>query len=221
MFVLTYLIGWITGLLGRWTWGVHSQVDLRPSIAIFAVVGVIAARLLEFSPGFFVGVVIGLELLQASQRVASRVALLQFSLVVAVSVGAWLWYSALVAGGPPTDFAGALLGDTLVALTAEGLTAAAIAILPLRFLEGRELYKESKILWLAAFLVIAFAFALLVLPTAIAGTEVGDVGLWVIVFACFAVVTFTLWAIFAGLERRREAQEQQNSSTPKHDKARA
>ena len=74
MFILTYLIGWVTGLLSRATWGVHSQVDLRPSIAIFAVVGVIAARILEFSPGFFVGVVIGLELLQASQRVASPVA---------------------------------------------------------------------------------------------------------------------------------------------------
>jgi hypothetical protein len=220
MFILTYLVGWFTGLLSRVTWGVHGQVDLRPSIAIFAVVGVIAARILEFSPGFFVGVVIGLELLQASQRVASRVALLQFTLVVSVAVGAWLWYSALVSDGPPTDFGGALLGDTLVALTAEGLTAAAIAILPLRFLEGRELYKESKALWLGVFLVIAFAFALLVLPTAIKGTEVGDVGVWVIVFLVFGVLTLALWATFARMERRRELLAAEERTTTQYDQAR-
>jgi hypothetical protein len=146
--------------------------------------------------------------------------LLQFSLVVGVGIGAWLGYSALAAGGPPTDFGGALLGDTLVALTAEGLTAAAIAILPLRFLEGRELYRESKRIWLVAYLVITFAFALLVLPTAMEGTEVGDIGVWVLVFACFAAVTLAVWSAFASRERRREAAEAQERNTAQHDKAR-
>ena len=220
MFLLTYVVGWLTGLLSRWTWGVYSQVEFQPAVALFAVVGVIFARLLEFTPGFFVGVVIGLELLQASHRVAARVALLQFTLVVAVGVSAWLAYSSLLSGGAPTDFGGALLNDTLVALTAEGLTAAAIAILPLRFLEGRSLFRDSKLLWLIAFLIIEFAFVLLVLPTALHGTDVGDVAVWIAVFGAFGVVTFTLWAIFARIERRREHAEKLEHEAARRDEVR-
>jgi hypothetical protein len=112
----------------------------------------------------------------------------------------------LAAQGAPDDFWGALLGDTLAAVTAEGLMAIFVAAFPLRFLEGRDLWEHSKALWFGTFFVIAFAFALLVLPTALSGTDGDDIGAWVIVFAAFGVVSFALWAVFAALDRRERAR---------------
>jgi predicted acyltransferase len=89
-----------------------------------------------------------------------------------------------------------LLEDTMVATTAEGLTGAMIAVFPLKFLDGRELWDVSKRLWVAAFLIVSVAFALLVLPTAIEGTDVGDYGVWLLVFAVFGLVSLAVWLVF-------------------------
>jgi predicted acyltransferase len=90
----------------------------------------------------------------------------------------------------------------LVAVTAEGLPGALIAVFPLKFLDGRDLWVVSKRLWVAAFLIVSTAFALLVLPTAIAGTDVGDYGTWLLVFAVFGLVSLAVWIVFVRADAR-------------------
>gem|GEM_PF-1248642 len=203
-FLLSYGASWVSSLIIRRLWGASSVIELQPTIILFAIVGVIVARLLDFSPGFLVGIAIGLELVSASRRVAARAVLVQFLVVVGLALAAWIAYSLFT---PGDDFGGMLVDDTLAAITAEGLTGAIVAVFPLQFLDGRELWLESKRLWVLAFLLVAVPFALLVLPTAVEGTEVGDYGVWLLVFAVFAAVTLAIWFVFARAARREKAVE--------------
>ncbi|MDO9591447.1 MAG: hypothetical protein Q7J04_09925, partial [Microcella sp.] len=89
-----------------------------------------------------------------------------------------------------------LVSDALVATTAEGLTAALAALLPLGFLDGHEVFLRSKLLWAGSFAIVATVFSLIVLPTAAGETgDVADVGFWMLVMVIFAAVTLTLWAV--------------------------
>lgn len=205
-FILSYGASWLTGLITRRAWGVANTIQLQPSIILFAILGVVIARLLDFSPGFLVGIAIGLELVAASKRVAARVVLVQFAVIVGLALTAWLVYSFFV---PGPDFFGMLADDMLVAVTAEGLTGALVAIFPLRFLDGREIWDDSKPLWVGSFLLVAGAFALLVLPTAIQGTDVADFGTWLIVFAVFGALAIAVWLIFARAESRAEKAQRE------------
>ena len=51
------------------------------------------------------------------------------------------------------------------------------------------------------------SFALLVLPTALEGTEVVDVGVWLLVFLAFGVISLAVWWILARADKRAEAAE--------------
>jgi hypothetical protein len=192
-FLLSFVASWISGLIIRRAWGAMGVVAMQPSIILFAIVGVIVARVLDFSPGFLVGVAIGLELLQASKTVTAKAVFVQLGVVTGLALAAWVVYSFFT---PGNDFFGMLLEDTMVATTAEGLTGGLIAVFPLKFLDGRELWDVSKRLWVAAFLIVSVAFALLVLPTAIEGTDVGDYGVWLLVFAVFGLVSLAVWLVF-------------------------
>lgn len=192
-FLLTFVASWISGLIIRRAWGAMGVVAMQPSIILFAVVGVIVARVLDFSPGFLVGVAIGLELIAASKTVTAKAVFVQLGVVTGLALAAWVVYSFFT---PGDDFLGMLVEDSMVAVTAEGLTGALIAVFPLKFLDGRELWEVSKRLWVAAFLIVSTAFALLVLPTAIEGTDVRDYGIWLLVFAVFGLVSLAVWIIF-------------------------
>lgn len=203
-FVLSFVASWISGIIIRRAWGAMGVVAMQPTIILFAVMGVIVARILEFSPGFLVGVAIGLELIQASKHVTARAVFVQLGVVTGLALAAWVVYSVFT---PGNDFVGMLVEDTMVAVTAEGLTGALIAVFPLKFLDGRELWEVSKRLWTGAFLLVSTAFALLVLPTAIEGTDVADYGVWLLVFAVFAAVSLTVWLIFVRADKRAAAEE--------------
>lgn len=203
-FVLLYGVSWLTGLIVERGWKVPSVVTIQPSIVLFAIVGVVLSRLVGFAPGILIGVVIGIEMFNASRRAELGAAVIQFAAVFALSIAAWFGYSALTLSGAPEDFWGALTVDTLAAVASEGLTGVAIAILPLAFLEGRTLWEASKSLWLGAFLAITTAFALIVLPTALEETDPADVGVWYIVLAVFGALAFAAWGYFAWRARAED-----------------
>lgn len=197
LFLITYGAAWITGAIASRVWNVETKVSLEPVALLFAVVGVIVARLLEFSPGFLIGLVIGLDLVsRVDAAVRARVVVLSTGVVASVAVSAWIGYSVLtaVSTGEPGWFE-LLIHDALVATTAEGLTAALASLLPLGFLAGHDVFRHSKPLWAGTFIVIAALFALIVLPTAQGATaSVADMTFWIIVMVVFAVVTLIVWA---------------------------
>ncbi|MBN9607666.1 MAG: hypothetical protein J0G30_13775 [Actinomycetales bacterium] len=201
-FVLFYVLSWVNGRIARRLWDVEPEIDLKPMLAIFSVLGVVISRLTGFSPGILLGVVIGLAIVRGSKRGELGVMLLQTGSIVAVAVLAWFGYSALGANGPATDFGTALLHDTLAAITDEALSGAAVAILPLAFLEGRVLWERSKLAWVATFLVIETVFCLIVLPTALEQTDASQIGIWYLALAIFGALTFALWFVMVRRERR-------------------
>ncbi|MER3389106.1 MAG: hypothetical protein RJQ01_03655 [Microcella sp.] len=213
LFLVTYVASWISAAIIWRVWRFETSIGLQPAALVFAVIGVVVARLLDFSPGFLVGLVIGLEIVarvDAPHRV--RAVLTQLGVMVGISVLAWVGYSILTEStSGALDWVTALSLDTLAAATAEGLTAAAVAILPLGFLEGREIFQRSKALWIGAFLVTASLFALLVLPTEDGIDEISNVGTWLLVLVGFAVVTLTLWAVLHYTNPDRHAVDERGS----------
>lgn len=206
-FLLSFVASWISGMIIRRAWGAMGVIAMQPTIILFAIVGVIVARVLDFSPGFLVGVAIGLELLQASRTVSARAVFVQIAVVTGLALAAWGVYSVFT---PGDDFVGMLVEDTMVAVTAEGLTGALIALFPLKFLDGHDLWAVSKRLWVLAFLVVATAFALLVLPTAIQGTDVADYGVWLLVFGVFGLGSLAVWLIFVRADKKAAEAEKES-----------
>ncbi len=204
-----FLVSWVavslTRSVLRRVWGLESATGLMPVALIFAVLGVVLARIVDFSPGFLLGLVIGVEAAARWTGIdRARAALTQTGVVVGLALLAWVGYSGLTAlwGSEPTGFTELLVLDALVATTAEGLTAAAAGLLPLGFLLGHDLFRWSKAAWAGVFVGVTLLFSLVVLPTVdISGTP-AQVGFWVLVMVIFAAVAFALWGVLQWLERR-------------------
>ncbi len=214
LFLVSYVTSWISGAIIKRAWGVESSIQLQPAALIFAVGGVALARVLDFSPGFLVGLVIGLEIAtRTKEPYRSRATVVQLGVLAGVAVVAWIAYS-IATGMMPAEpnFGQALTVDTLSATVVEGLTAAAVAILPLGFLEGRELFKHSKRLWLAVFLGLALLFSLLVLPLATNASGPSDWLVWGLVLIGFAAVTLIVWAIFQFTGRNDDPHEEDENA---------
>ena len=213
MFIVYYLASLISGRIAKARWDVESEISMQPIALVFAIVGVVLGRLLGFSPGFLIGLALGLELANTAKSVhRAKALILRTSIIVGLALVAWLGYSLIqlwTAGGQETFWTG-LVQDTLVSVTAEGLTGMVLALLPLSFMEGKELWDHSKLLWVGLFLFTGTAFSLLVLPTAMQGeVEGNNLAVWLLVLACFTAVTLALW-LYLRLSRGKSAEEKEN-----------
>lgn len=193
--------------MGR-RWHVPAQIVARPGAFVLALLGVIASRTIGFSPGILVGLVLGLELARSARAEdRNRATTIRLASTLGIALAAWLGYSALsglFAGAAP-DVLGQLTLETLGAAASEGLAGVMVAILPVTFLEGRELFDDAKRRWLALAVPTAFAFALIVLPsvTTAQGPQ-QPIGLWIGVLVVFAVLVAAVWLTFRIINRREE-----------------
>lgn len=196
LFIVGYVASAISGRILGGRWKLSTTMELKPLGLILTVAGVVLSRLLDFSPGFLLGLILGLSLVGRSTLAdRAKSTLVQAGVVFGLSIVGWLVYSALSSTMNPDEFGTALLFDTLVALTAEGLTAVFIGMLPFKFLDGPAVFDYSKKLWLAAFLVSAFAFVAIVIPGAW-GELQGSVMVWASVVGAFAVVALAIYLYF-------------------------
>ncbi len=196
LFFVGFVASAISGRILGGRWKLATTIELKPLGLILTVVGVVLSRLLDFSPGFLLGLILGLSLVgktTAADRAKST--LVQAGVVFGLSILGWLLYSVLSGSMDPDNFGTALLFDTLVALTTEGLTAVFVGMLPFKFLDGPAVFDYSKKLWVAAFLVSAFAFVAILIPAAW-GELTGSVAVWVSIVVGFSLVAVGIYLYF-------------------------
>ena len=218
IFIVYCLAALLSGAIMKRRWGIRSQLEMLPTALLLAVLGVVIARLIDFTPGFLIGLAIGLTIIgTVPAALRAKAILLQFGVTFAVGMFAYIAYSALrEIPGLLDTVPGVFLDDTLVAIVAESLTGLLIVLLPLAFFSGRELWAESKVLWVVSFMVVATAFSAIVLPTATEQVgSVVDLVPWLIPVAIYAVIVFGLWAWLSLEERRAQGAAE---ATPESDR---
>jgi hypothetical protein len=200
----------ITSAVMARRWSTRAHLVVQPGALVLSVLGVLASRIVGFHPGLLIGLVMGLELAAGARaEVQKRAITTRMIATAAIATGAWLLYSLLTATTPEdAGFATQLTRESLVAATDEGLTGLVVALIPINFLEGRELFNGSKRRWAAIAAPVAFLFAVLVLPRAF--TEEGPqtaAWVWIVVLVGFCVLAFSVGLGFhlTGRKGRAEA----------------
>ena len=205
LLLVVYLPSMITAAILGKRWNVPTAIITQPGAIIIAILGVLASRMLEFSPGLLVGLVLGIELAASARAEDQKRAIVTRMLAtLGVSIAAWIAY-AVISGalaGSDETFLSIFVTETLVAAVHEGLTGLLVALLPLVFLDGKTLFDQSKLVWLALAGPTSVAFALLVLPSSDRLAADAPVAIWIGVFVGFCLVVAAIWAAFRALDRR-------------------
>lgn len=196
LFIVGYFASSVSGLILRRRWKLSTTMELKPLGLILAVIGVVMSRILDFSPGFMLGLILGISLV-GTTTVAERAkaTLVQAGVVFTLSVLGWVGYSILSATSAPDNFGTALAFDTMVAITAEGLTGLFIGMLPIRYLDGESVFAYSRPIWALTFLFSLVVFLFVVLPTSW-GQVTGSIWLWTAVVGGFAVLALGIYLYF-------------------------
>ena len=211
LFLVGYVANALTGLIARVQWNVVAAVSTRPYGLILTVVGVVVSRALHFSPGFLIGLILGLTIQERSTATyAWRTIVLRTSIVLTMAVAAWIGYSTLTLGGNEGGtFGSALLVETLVAITTEGVVALLVELLPLRFLEGQRVYDHSRALWGIFYFLTLVVFVLAVVPWEGNWDALhGSLWIWIVVLAAFAAVCVGVYIYFRRFSPPVESEDE-------------
>ena len=210
LFFVGYVANALTGLIARVQWNVMATVSTRPYGLILTVVGVLVSRALHFSPGFLIGLILGLAIQERSAAsYAWRTIALRSSIVLLMAIAAWIGYSTLTLGGSEGGtFGSALMVETLVAITTEGVVALLVELLPLKFLEGQRIYDHSRVMWGIFYFLTLVVFVLAVIPWEGNWDALhGSLGVWIIVLVAFAATCVGVYIYFRRFAPPLEAED--------------
>ncbi len=199
MFIIGYVVNSVVTVIARARWSVTVSIAIRPYGLILTVAGVLASRLLDFSPGFLIGMILGLAIEgKSAAGYAWRIVMLRTGMVLGLGVLAWIGYSTLTLGGTEGGtFGSQLVVETLVAITTEGVVALLVELLPLRFLVGERLYAHSRMLWAVVYVVTVIVFVLAVVPWEGNWDALGgSLWIWITVLAVFAAICLGVYVYF-------------------------
>jgi hypothetical protein len=180
---------------------------LKPMPAALAIVGVsvLVSRLAGISPGFLFGIVLGIAYARELKlRDEARLGVLGVGLTIGAGLVAWLGYGFATAAISGQGFFNNLLIEALAAITLEALGTLVVALLPIEFLDGRTIFRWSKLAWLGLYAITALVFLFVVVPLSDNwGTMTAPVFGWGTLFAVFAAVAIITWAVFRRRSRVR------------------
>jgi hypothetical protein len=199
LFVVTYLANLLTRVILKRTWAVDVTIAIRPLAIVITIVAVALSRVLEFSPGFLVGLVLGLSIARdAADKHAWKAVLVRASVLVAFALISWAAYSSLVENETlGHGFTAELVLEIFVAIATEGIVMILVELLPLHLLEGERLFKHSKLLWAGTYAVVLTVFILAVVPWEHNWRQLeGNVVGWFAIVGGFAVVAVAIYLFF-------------------------
>ena len=201
MAVVVYGVNAVTGLIMRRRWGVDVVLSLRPLGLLLTVVGVVVSRALVFSPGFLIGLVVGLSIREKSASTqAWRAVLVRAGLTIGLGILCWLGFSIFSAHESESDvnhFGNQLFIETMVAILTEGVVALLIELLPFRLLEGQRLYERSRPLWAGIYLLAVVLFIVAAVPWEGNWETLGSaLWTWIGIVAGFGLVCTLIYLYF-------------------------
>ncbi|ARJ06225.1 hypothetical protein B5808_14095 [Cnuibacter physcomitrellae] len=206
--------------------GSRLEVTANGRSVFVTALTVLLSRAALLQPGFVFGVAIGAEATDRRPRTSRLVAAAGVVGLLVAGVGAWFAHAALLAAvgaGESADPAGSAAGgwgsfgvDVLTAMTIEALTGAVVAMIPLRFFAGAELWRGARTAWaaLAALTAAAAMAALAPLPSAWNAVG-GDTARWLLAFAAVTALTAAVWCWFRFVPERTTAPAGRHR-TPRH-----
>ncbi len=192
---------------------------ILPGAILLTAATVLLSRLFGVAPGLLFGLVLGIQLArELRQDQSGRLAAFVITVLLGFGIGAWLLYGVSVGlGSTEPSFAELLWRETLVAITVESLSSLVIAMIPIMFMDGRDIWRWSKVVWagLAALSVVVFVIIILPLPSSWAETS-GPLAQTVVLFIGFMALTAVIWAVFRSITAREEratATAERNSTS--------
>jgi hypothetical protein len=197
----------VQSLLGAWVVGRvvrRSSPDLAPVVEfkllslVIVVVAVIVSRLTGFEPGIVFGLVVGLNfgvVLTATRR--ARIALTGSIFALVLGILGWFGYSIAVAAlGTRPGVIGAFTIETLSGLAVAGVATLPISLLPVKFLEGGDLFEWKRWAWAICYAAGLFAFLVILLPLPFSwGSVRTPLVVWAALYAGYCLVAVGLWAL--------------------------
>jgi len=196
--LVSYITNAVVSRIMQGRWKVDVEVNLRPLGLILTVVGVVVSRLFDFSPGFLIGLVLGLVISEKQlAKHAWRAVLLRTSILLGLALLAWLAFSLFDAREEGGTFASELAIETLVAITTEAVVGLMVELLPLKLLEGEKLYEKSKVIWGSLYLLTVVIFVVAVVPWEGNWAELGSsLWTWIGIVVGFGIVATGVYLYF-------------------------
>lgn len=182
--------------------GEHARLLVLPSTLVVAGVSVALSRVIGFQPGYFYGVVAGLAFRrQVGTDVKGRLVAVSAIAVLVLSATTFFLWSPVseAAGRPGASFWVLLLDAFLAGIFWCGLDSMVLSLLPLRFLQGRDLQQWSRAAWAVLYGLTLFAFVHIMLRPStgyVADTRVVPLVVAIGLFVGFGVFSFAFWGYF-------------------------
>ena len=188
--------------------GIHRQVgewgklNFLPGSLLVSIVLVGMSRLLDFQPGYFYGALAGLAFRSAlSEKVQGKMTAANWLFSLVVSVAAFFLRApvASAAAEPGASILWIGLEVCLVMIFLWGVEGLAVAMLPMRFLDGRKVFHWSRTAWALLFFLGLFATVHVLLQpgSGYVGETSGEVTIGVMVlYALFGLGSAAFWAYF-------------------------
>jgi hypothetical protein len=229
---LQYLTGMILGFVlvasiffGAWREVVHrlepeseGRWRLYPPYILLAVALVAVARLAHFLPGVVLGTLAEYEPgKRLSKRTAGMRVLITYSLLLIVGFAAWFaWIPVEHAAKEPGASSLTLILDAaLSVIFVTGLESVVFGLLPLKFLDGNDLWTWKKGLWALLWGIGVYWFSVVILHPALTtyNHESSAGAFWFgILFGALMIVALSTWAFFTIRDARLRARESAGSA---------
>ena len=185
-----------------------------PPYILLAAVLIVFARLAHFLPGVVLGTLAEYEPgKRLSKRTAGLRVLVTYAILLVIGMAAWfIWptvnHAAHEAGASNLT----LIGDAALAATfVTALESMVFGLLPLKFLDGHELWSWSKGLWLALWIPSLYWFAMVILHPALSTYSHHSTStsvFWLaLLFGSLMAIAIGTWAYFTWRASRLERAE--------------
>jgi hypothetical protein len=190
--------------VGKRAFDVSAALRPMPAALALVAISVLVSRLAGISPGFLFGVVLSVTWARELRlKDDGRLGLLGVALTIVTGVLAWLGFG-LVHAVSGAGFGYQLLIDLLAAITLEALGTLVVAMLPIEFLDGRTIFRWSKPVWVALYVLVGVIFLIVVVPmSGNWGQMSAPIFGWGTLFAVFALVAVATWLIFKRFPSRK------------------